>query len=243
MKRSRTSLVLLCSVLVIVLGALLPWLVSRVADSLVQDKVSYAQVDAVHLEFEEESMTLREKLALLGNLTQTVPISENLSRLSAADVRALTAGVIEQYVQAGLLPASLDAYDSANTELIPEIVLNTNARTQETRSNLFWSVQVYSPDNGILSLLLDDETGVVCTINFDITNSAYFSGDFEARLSAFRDLYLDGLNGEFTAFGPIQGAGPIDKWAGSDISWTDPVYGEVRINLLVYEFGFYAYIY
>lgn len=243
MKKNKTPFTLFLAAVVILLGAILPRTVSWIVDALGTNQVRYTQISAVSLEFDETDTSLKEKLPLLAS-GERVQVSPSVTVHSTQEIQETAGQIIEQYYQAGLLSSSLSA--SADATVSPFLVYASYDPAYEMRSNIFWEVTI-SPKNGehYLHMILDDQTGTLCTLDYETPGLTSSTLERKQKLSTFAALYLEGLGEEFKDVEPIVTTEHTDNYfsTGADIIWSDAAYGKVRVTLLIYEYGMYIYIF
>lgn len=239
--RIRSVLVFLLSAGLIVLGAMLPRLVGDRQDAANDNRVDFAPVNEVQLEFTENEMTMWEKLVLSGYIIDSVVIPEQLAVLTQDKVMEIARQTMEQYRQNGLIPEDMGEI-RPNISCQPMLLYGSSEQ-----SNVFWDVVLYL--DGVqwtLHLIVDDQTGRVCRIEY--TNYAEESvyDDMETSLFRFCELYLAGLGEEFFDFEPqdlVENARkPADgSYIAAEITWEAADSGSYRITLFLRQNGFYIY--
>lgn len=243
MKKNKISLMIFLSALVLVLGAMLPRIVSWIVDAVGSNQVTYSQISAVSLEFDESGIPLQEKLPLLAS-AEWVQVSTSMASHTTQEIQDIAAAAIERYSEAGLLPSAVDISYSAS--IYPYLAYASYDPSSEMRSNLFWDVSITPRDSGpYMHMVLDDQTGAVCTLEYQSggKESAFPLVEQQDKLSIFCDLYLEGLGEEFAECTPeFIPRAQDEAYTGAKLAFTDSGYGDYRIALIVYEHGFYAYI-
>ena len=248
MSRLKTPLILLLSAFLLVLGGMLPGLVGSFQDRYREGRVEYAPVHAVQLEFEDTSMTMRQKLALLGDGTSTMQVTTDMTQHTTAEIWQIAMNTAEAYRQAGLIPTTLSPADIAYC--IPRMVYWESSREAgQVASNIFWELSVSDGAGGenALSMVIDDRTGTVCTIRYqNVTVPRAEECTLEKVLEILCTRALDELGEEFGGYDPKQlareaVASGSASYAAAQISWEDDLYGEVRMAFVVSDVGFYTY--
>lgn len=244
----KSVLVLILSAAVLVLGAVLPMAVAGVQDSQNTERVGYASINAVSLEFDESPLTIREKLAVAVNSHSTMDIPEELADHSREEIAQIALEQIAPYQEAGLVLSDIDL-TSQVVECYPVLA---NANSEMERSNVFWYVilsPVESNDKYYWSLYmtLDDETGTLCSIeySFNAKNETYHqrTGSNADHLLKFCELFIRGLGEEFAGYEPEDLL--KEAWTSATgnniytkITWGDELYGEVTITFYMTDYGF-----
>lgn len=248
MKRYLTFGALLLSLGIIALGAFLP----RLAGAWMDDssgKISYAPIKNVQLEFSHagDPMPMDEKLALLSKYTDFMELPVSLATLSEKDILTIVQSTVESYQKAGLLPVGIRQL--AKRDLRTQVVLFSWDATGNS-GNIFWSVEFSPGTNMYMYLILDDQTGAVCSLSFSRdpyeSNSAYTSPtnyltqkQLQDKMTALCDLFADGLGWEdFDTAAIVQQAQYDGYFLHTSYSWNDILYGENRINIYVSDDNF-----
>lgn len=245
----RSIMVLLLSAVLLVMGAVLPMAVAGVQDSMNTEKVGYASINAVNLEFSESPMTIREKLAVAAHPGSTVDIPEELADHSQEEITDIALEKITPYQDEGLLLGEIDRENLLVTA-IP--VLLSSEDPQEERSCIVWYL-VLSPAQSpgdcywTLYLTLDDETGTLCSMEYSFhakDQTRYQrTGSNADQLLKFCRLYIDGLGEEFAEYAPEDllkeaWTSPTGDNIYTMVNWGDIYYGEVQITLYMTNYGF-----
>lgn len=251
MTRWKTPVILLLCTAVVVLGALLPGLVSGLLDRNESGRVEYAEIRPIHLQFDNSGMTMREKLALLSGATSAMQVSVDMTAHTSAQVWQIALETVDTYRNAGLIPTELSASDIAYC--IPTMVYwEKGDGNSEIHSNIFWELSIADGAGGdnALTMTIDDRTGAVCTLSYqNVTTHRADSSRLDKALQTLCSLALEELGEEFAEFDPkklVDAAGITGQaasYAASDIAWTDDNHGEVRLAFVVSEVGFYTYTY
>ena len=255
----RNILLLFLSAGLILAGSVLPnWFIT-LQDRTVSGQVSYAKVSEVHLEFSsKDSLSIRNKMSLLGGRTVSMEIPESLAALSQADILEITEKTVGKYQEAGLMPSNLPSITRNRVTCQPYLDYWDDSKT---RSNIFWNVVVDLNDyasNLRLSLIVDDQTETVCSIIYGRAEGWYPEYDAITEDMLFADMenlcrvFLEGLGSEFSNYDPktiVNGANAswTDGESGSQfstrISWSDIIQGEIRLGFTVSRSGFTTYVY
>lgn len=249
MMRWKTLLTLLLCAVLLVLGAFLPELVGYFLDREGSQVPSYAQIEQVHLEFEEEPISLREKMALLDGQAQTMQVSTDMPRYTAAEIWQIAMKTASNYHQAGMVPQALEAADI--TYCIPIMYYWQEPEPAgRIRSNIFWELSFADGGLGgnLLTMVIDDRTGTVCTLNYQNVN-AHREGTLSKSLHTLCNLALEELGEEFAEFdatalaSEAQATDAAASYAAVDLTWEDALRGEIRLAFVVSNAGFYTYVY
>ena len=249
MSRLKQPLILLLSAAILVLGGLLPGFVGKLQDRYREGRVEFAPVHAVQLEFEDTSMTLRQKLALLGESTSAIQVSTDMTQHTTAEIWQIAMNTAETYRQAGLIPTTLSPADIAYC--VPKMVYwESHREDSQVHSNIFWELSVSDGGGGenALSMVVDDRTGTVCTIRYqNVAVPRAEENTLEKMLEIFCGMALEELGEEFGEYDPKQlareavASGSVASYAAAQIAWEDSIHGEVRMAFVVSDVGFYTY--
>ncbi len=236
MKRIGTVLLIVLCLAVIIGGAFLPRYVFSWQDSAAE-KPGYAPISEVSLEVgNKNASSIRAKLALLDGAQRSMELPASLASLSERQVDTIIRNLINTCQGAGLLPGLSQTLTRGQIHTQPYLVRWSDS---ESQGSIFWHVNVeLDPSYGrTLFLILDDETGTVCLMEY---NDSSWDPDSPAvsqihRLEALCRIYLEGLGSEFsqydpaalvkTAYTPTEG----DSLA-TTLSWADILYGEVTLQ-------------
>jgi len=248
MSRLKKPLVLLLSAALLVLGGLLPGFVGSIQDRYREGRVAFAPVHSVQLKFEDTDMTLRQKLALLEGGTSAIQVSTDMTKRTTAEVWQIAMNTAETYQQAGLIPTTLSPADIAYC--VPQMVYWESSREEgQAASNIFWELSISDGVGGenALSMVIDDRTGTVCTIRYqNVTVPRAEEYSLEKVLEILCGTALEELGEEFGEYDAKQLAREaVDSgsasYAAAQITWEDPLHGEVRMAFVVSDVGFYTY--
>lgn len=243
----RSVLVFALSAALIVLGAMLPRLVGDRQDAENENRVQFASVNEVQLEFEESGMTMREKLAVTCQYSEVVDIPEQLAALTREKARGIVEQTLEQYRDAGLMLEEISLDVPWVSVYLQPTLLYGNGDSEQ--SCVFWNATVtWGEAEWACNLLLDDQTGKVCRIgftNYVEENTIY--PDMEDAFYQFCDLYLTGLGEEFFEYDSRQLAEnarkPADgSYMAAEVAWiNESGSGSCRLTLFMRTNGFDTY--
>lgn len=249
--RWKTPLILLLCGAILVLGAFLPGFVADLQDRYGAQNVDYAEIGEIRLEFENSAMTMREKLALLSGPASTMQVSTDMTLHTTAEVWQIAMETAEAYRQSGLIPKALSAADIAYCIPIMHYWEQYEG-TAQLYSNIFWELSIADGAGGTnaLTLVIDDRTGTVCTLNYqNMTTHREEPMRLSKALEVLCSLALEELGEEFSEYNArtlAHSAGITDNttsYAAVDIPWEDANIGEIRLAFVVSEAGFYTYTY
>lgn len=245
MKNFRLAAIALLSLAVIALGAFLPRIVGAWQDGR-EAAVLYAPIPEVSLEFDhvDQENGIRNKLILLQQEHDSLSIPDSMASMSVSAVEKRVLEVVRDYQAAGLIPALRQELNKKRISSSAYLVRRLAGGDQGT---VFWSVDVDLDDSYTqhLNLILDDETGTVCTIHY--TNEALLWGENTSQeqpdpellkkwLQSLCSVYLTGLGAEFQDEDPAdlaRGAVLSGAVLSTDLNWSDILYGEISISFVV----------
>lgn len=253
----KSFLALLLSTAVIVLGALLPKFVGERQDAANDNRVLFASIKDVRLEFTQEEITMSQTVAIQGYGGGAVEIPYGLTSLGEDKAQAATIAAAERYCQAGVMfQNAVDQGEILYCQpiLIYGDVINERASDRSDinsrQSNIYWNVTYGSNGNDggyFFHAVIDDRTGTVCSVDYTDGKHRYNQEDMAFILSSFCDRFLSDLGEEFYWCDVedivANAKAPLDNsYLASDISWVDAVYGECGITFFVGENYFYTSI-
>lgn len=252
MKNFRLAAIALLSLAALILGAFLPKIASAWQDGR-EAAVLYAPMPEISLEFDhlDQENSIRDKIILLQKEHDSLSIPESMASMSVSAVEKRVLEVVREYQAAGLLPALSQELNKKRISASAYLVRRLSGGDQGT---VFWTVDVeLDPMNPqYLNLILDDETGTVCTVHY--TNEPLLWEDPASRenpdpellekwLYSLCSLYLTGLGEEFEDVDPAdlaRGAVLSDAVLSTALNWSDILYGEISISFTVTDCYFHV---
>lgn len=249
--RNKAVLALILALVLIGAGAFLPRIAGATLDRSVSDKIQFAEIGDVQLEFVQSDMPMEEILGILCKGTHSVEVPSDLASHSASDIQRLAQQAISHYQEAGLIPHSIDVTADTHT-CVPQLHYQ---QSSSRKSNIFWNLILEPSDNSWrLEMVLDDRTGSLCSINYDYhwgpedaaAESLY--EDWEAMLLNFRDLFLRDLGDAFVELSTEDISGEIGYSVGEDytsttVTWADTIKGECHIVFYIHGSAFNTIFY
>lgn len=249
--RWKIPLILFLCIAILVLGAYMPSLVGNLQDRYGSQKVAYAEIGAVQLEFDNSAMTLQQKLALLSGAASTMQVSTDMTQHTSAEIWQIAMRTAEIYREAGLIPKALSAADIAYC--IPVMFYwEPQEEGAQLYSNIFWELSIADGvgSGNALTMVIDDRTGTVCTLSYqNVLIHREETLRLNKALETLCSLALRELGEEFQRYDArtlATSAGVTDasaSYAAVDIAWEDASLGEIRLAFVVSEVGFYTYTY
>lgn len=241
MGKYKTAVAVIFTVCLLVLGAVLPVLVTALQDHTTQNRTGYADSTAVVLEFSaEHHLSTVEKLILL-NQSNSYTISENETKMTAEQALSCVQGHIAQYTDAELLPS----LDYSQCQSIPAICIDDATQAH----CIIWAVYIENNDTDLLTVIVDDETGVILSVDyqafeqrFDLTSERYHH-----KIETFMEIFLSQLELSEDSF--ITDVAPNYEEPESEtdhisryFSLVDPAGREIVVVFQVTAYGsFYTY--
>lgn len=242
MKRYATPLILLFALGVIVLGAFLPQLANAWLFPSHSGKVTYVTINDVQLEFDSSDQPqIQEKLAMLLKYNDSMELPDSLASLTREDILRIVQDTVTKYQQASLLPVGLRQV--TKREILDAQPYMVSWDLGENQSSIFWNVRVSLTDDANLSLILDDQTGTVCSISFSQISpeaegtTPLSTAHLQSQMNALCSLFLAELGDAFSQTDPASIAGnaysPSENALSATLSWSNIMYGEVQLVFFV----------
>lgn len=244
MSKFKSPLILLLSAALILFGAMLPKTVAAIQDDADITQVNYAPISEVHLEFDEDTVTIRQLLLTNVGAKTHVPVPDKFCTRTTSNVLSITQETIDAYMEAGLIPFAIDA-DECVTDC--KAFLSYDAYLEE--SAVIWTVvlcaQEWSDWN--LGMTIDDQSGRILAIDFLRFDADLYPAPVDDLQEAFCKLYLEGLGSEFSEFDAeyrhkhTQAKTDMSE-IQTHIQWWDPNYGDVTLTVFLHTGGFHTYV-
>lgn len=221
--------------LLILLCAHLPRIMGYVQDRRAMNRVGYSQSAQVQLDI-QQNMTPLGKLALLCRMEGVLEVPESFAEMTAAEAEQAALDALQPYVDAGLIPE----FSVWHIEAQPLLILTPE---EVDLAGLVWAVTILEDDEGVMhmSVDIDDATGKPLRLNY--TYEYWGITDLNGTLARFAELYFGGLaldDHDSFATEDLENKYIGDDVAGRRYRIEDPVYGEVNLDLYVYQYGFYV---
>lgn len=191
MKKMKTPLILLFAFCLIAAGASLPGIVSAVQDSAAAS-VSYDSMQPVTLDLsgERQSLSTIGKQVLLSK-ANPIPVTEDETGMTEADAYAAVQAHMDRFAAAGIF----EWFDITLQHAQPNLCIDPD---QTENYVIFWTVTFINKNEPYhtLTVDIDDETGQVLALNYDIYGSYEIDGVWErsyTTLNTFAEVYLGQL--------------------------------------------------
>lgn len=163
MKNQKTLLLLLLTVLVLLGCACLPRLAGRLLDAA-GARSGFSAMPSVALDLsgtERRALTTGEKIALLRQ-SRSLLVTASEAAMTEAEATAAAGSALDLLAAAGLL----QPFDVSVLSAQPRLYID---ESDPDRYGIFWTVTLVSEAAGTsLSLELDDETGAVFSLSYNV---------------------------------------------------------------------------
>lgn len=243
MGKLKTAIVLMLTLCLIVVCALLPVMVGAIQDSSAKNHAGHTAIKSVALNISSaQSLSTVEKLILLNN-NNSYTISEKEAKMTATQALSCVQTHIEHYIDAGLLPYLEAPYSEYQTT--PALCIDDTTQAH----CVVWAVHIENSGSNLLTAIVDDDTGIILSIEFHSYEQRYDLTPEEKKyiIDVFTDLFLNQSNlNDISIKGdiapnyeePPQGADYLSRY----YSLTDEAGNEV---VIVFQFdplgSFYTY--
>ena len=192
MKKLRNTLLLLLTAVLIALGAVLPKITAALVDreTVIQTGSRDMTPIALDVNGEVRSLSAVEKIDLLRK-GQMIAITEKEAAMTEADVNAALEIAMREYEDAGIF--GWFDFDAWNVQ--PMLCIDPNSPENYA---IFWDVTIINKmaPYQTLGVDIDDETGKIYSIRYDIYGEYSLNGVWErnmATMDAFVHVYLTQL--------------------------------------------------
>lgn len=236
MDKLKLLLSLLLTATLLAAGACLPRIVAAVRDNGSIGHASFGNVPSVELNI-RQNVPVLGKLAMMDRINETIRISSAKTNMTEEEVLKAARKALEPYIAAGILWD----YPEWGVEIHP---LLAQVSDMPQLSGIFWSVVITGNDKEFywVDLAVDDETGRLLRINF--TAESWDTGlPQEDILGRFAEIYFTALDiPDYQDFATNE----MDLYdigentTGTLYRFVNPDYGEVEVELYVYQHGFYT---
>lgn len=241
MKKYKNGILFICTFLLIVFGGLLPVITAKVEDLLVDDKIHYEEMKTLNM-FQKLSDT--QKIFLLSH-GAAAEISEQRASLKREEMQEVLTAMLAPYYDIGLIKSDVSEFTIQCTPFL------YYSSTESNFSSVFWQIQMETvTEYGQYMLLyLDDDTGKIMDMSYECTDPVFEKNYFDYYMNKMSSLYLS-----FMSFEDIQEMVPSeDNWNSdanegneqkikhkTELNWsfTDPLYGTMRLLFILTETGF-----
>lgn len=239
MSKFKSPLILLLSAALILFGAMLPKTVAAIQDDADITQVNYAPISEVHLEFDEDAMTMKEKFMIMHHDQTNVPVPAKLCTRTEDNIMELVQDTIDAYTEAGLIPFSVDV-----TQCLNDCKAYLAYSYYTETSFVYWNVVLSNVEwsDWMIDFRIDDETGAIMKIEC-FHQAVLYELPLDDELDTFCELFLEDLGTEFEEF---DNAYPKKHFEATDdrdtlycyLSWEDENMENVTLWLHINQYGF-----
>ncbi len=237
----KAFLAILAALALVLAAGFLPRFTAAQQDKTDQDKILFAAVSGVQLDFDQGSdLTMRQTLAMMIHPQDQVEIPTELASMKQEKVERIAAAAVEKLFQTGILFQSPEEYSLWYRSTVL-------CYGPENRNNIFWQLAYEDPKgNSTFIFTIDDRTGTVCGIEFYSAQQQYDRDQMPLILERFTGQFLTGLGEEFVDVDVSKlmknTQSPADgSYLAAEMTWQDPDSGACTIAFFVNKFGFYTY--
>lgn len=235
MGKLKTGALLLLTLALIAAGAFLPKIVLAVQDSRVTKDPAYHQIPAIQLQI-QEPIRPQCRLAMMDKLDGVVEIPEEKASMTQAEAIEAASAALKPYMEAGLIVPFQQGSVVARP-LLAHVPENPDLM------GIFWTV-TFTEDSELFYFLvaaIDDETGELLQINYTISKPLE-QADWQYILQAFSYLYFTAL--DIPDYAEFATRDLEESFIGDTQAiryrFGDIAFGEINVDLLVHEYGFYT---
>ena len=177
------------TILLVLLGGGMPWIVSAVQDNALLHHSGYCDIDAIQLDFSERSMA--DKLSLLSR-SQPVDITHTQATMTQEEVFAAVEREMAQYEDAGIF----QWFEITRRTAQPKLGIDVN---DVNHYLVYWTVTYINKKDPSRSLVvdLDDESGKILSIRYEVYDTYSMDGVWDrnrATMDAFTEIYFSQLD-------------------------------------------------
>ena len=235
MRRCKPVLWILVTLGVLVLFAFAPRIVSRIMDSNTQGRASLNPMQSLELTLHTELPVL-SKLAMISKMEATILVADGKAQMTRGQVMDAVYSALNPYLEAGIITYSEEA-----VALDPYLV---QVPDHPELQNVVWVVMIQGdPDPfTMLDLIVDDETGKLLRISYT-TEQGLTGFPFGEVLAVLEQIYFS----QFDLFDYPENLETdyAEKYVGdnglsSRYLLSTEEYGEISVDLCVYDYGFYV---
>lgn len=233
MAKLKYILVIVLAVVIVIAGAFLPRLVADFRDEATLGKAGFEWMQPVEFEIHRNIPSMG-KLAMMAQFSGAVEIPESKATMTAQQVREACGAALQPYIDAGLMAEFVQWQVELCPYLIQTPVIN----------GIVWTVTIFDGPEGLylIDAVIDDETGQLLRI--DVMDQQFRGSELRTEyLYAFADLFFSGLGITDYDYAAFETDDLKKIGTGADAlryRFGDAVYGEVNVDLYVFEYGFYV---
>ena len=177
------------TILLVLLGGGMPWIVSAVQDNALLHHSGYRDIEYIQLDFSDRSMA--DKLSLLSH-SQPVDVTHTQATMTQEEVFAAVEREMAQYEDAGIF----QWFEITRRTAQPKLGIDVN---DVNRFLVYWTVTYINKKDPSRSLVvdLDDESGKILSIRYEVYDTYSMDGVWErnrATIDAFTEIYFSQLD-------------------------------------------------
>lgn len=238
MRNYKSVLLVLLTILTVAGLGGLPELAALWQDSRGAAPSGYAQIQGILLEPEDTATPIMGKLAALSRMETISVDSTEMSSRTVEEMLSVARTQMADYEQAGIF--RWFSVDQCWAQL------NLGIDTADvTNYLLYWTVCFIGGEGDYSSLMLDidDETGKILNICYDVYGREGTGDNNEALMTALTDVYFSQLDlTEAAAYAQSSGAGYSyydwdDGVSNAQYSFGDVLYGQINMVFCVESNG------
>ncbi len=235
MRRFKTALFVLLTLAALVFFAFAPHMVSAILDDNTIGRVSLDPMVSPEIKLRKNIPALG-KLAMLSQMEGTIALAEEKATMDREQVMEAVYKALRPY-----LDAHLATYSEQNIEMYPHLVqIPEHLELQ----SIVWIVTIQGGPKSFtfFDLLIDDETGQLLRISYTTGNGMYTLHPADA-LMHFEEIYFSQLGLSDYSYAWAADMAPVnigDSGAGKRFVFTSDEYGEIPVDLYIYDYGFYV---
>lgn len=204
MKKLKIPMLILLTLGLLLLFACLPGIIAAVSDFQAGKRPACRDIRSVRLDISQDGpLSFQDKLSLLKD-AQVVDLDQSQATMTEAEVEEAVTVFLQNCESAGVI----EPFVPTRLSMQPKLVYDYYDPSSYL---VVWSVTILSKKepNRFLLLDVDDETGVILSISYNVSRSFPMEGVWErnkAVMDRFVSLYFDQLGiPEVTAAPPDTG--------------------------------------
>lgn len=236
MRKIKISIILFLILALLATGACFPKIVAAIQDKEIIGEASFDPIQSVQLEIRKDIPSLG-KLAMMSKMDVIIEIPENKASMTAQEVMTAARAALQPYINGNLL----DNYSEWDVDMAPCLV---QVPDMAELQGVFWQVTIAGDPEiySVVDLMIDDETGKILRL--------HYAGEAIIDESIREDILLNFTHIFFTSLGiddysnfctsDLDSVYIGDNAVATRYRFGDVVYGEINVDLYVYQHGFYT---
>ena len=235
MRKCKTLLWVTLTLAALVLFALAPRILSGILDSRTLGKTSLKPMQSLELTLHKDLSAL-SKLAMVSKMESTIHVTDSKAQMTRDQVMEAVYNGLRPYLDAGIV-----TYTENTVELEPYLI---QVSGYPELQRVVWIVMIHgSPDDfTFFDLIVDDETGKILRISYT-TERGMTDWPAAEVLLIFEQIYL----AQFDLFNYPENLETdyAEKYTGDNglsscYVFRTEDYGDISVDLCVYDYGFYV---